>query len=166
MPDFLSLADLYRKVDASKVIRYVDDDGDGQMSATELSLLEGCMEEAEGRAYALLIPAFGSSSTIITLMQNDAFLRGSVAWMALELASERRPEFAQAEGWGAYKIQYERAVADLKQQGKGRERSQGESTAGTNAQVGGTVSPTPPAGRANQFVWAPNKANTGGSGGF
>ena len=166
MADFLSRSDLEARCDAPTVLRMADRDGTGQWSEGNLAILNEILIEAEGAAYSRLMKGFPSKAQVIELMGADPFLKGQVAWMALELLSERQPGFNAADGWGAYRAQYERAAKTLDEVGKAVKRSAGEATAGANVRVGGRLQPRPPAGDADAFVFAPSRNNPRGSGGF
>ena len=165
MPLFLARADLEAKIGAVNVRRYADDAGVGSVDSAAQAFLDTVMDEAEGEYFARMMKAY-SRDGAVTLAQNDKVLRGHCAWVACELLTERRPEFVGADGWGAYRAQYERAMKHFELVAAAQKRSQGEATAGTNPHVGGNLQPSPPAATEDQFVFAPSKYNPGGSGGF
>lgn len=153
-PDFLTLTDLYNKVGERRVIELFDDDNDGDITgASEIVAYQQVMCEAESILYSRMLRSYTSQDTIVTLAENDEVLRGHVAWVALELASERRSFALGREGRGQYVYQYERALKEFDLLSRGRSRSKGESTAGTSGNVGGTVQPSVPTGAA-KFTFA------------
>ena len=166
MADFLSLSDLVSRCDATTVTRMADRDGDGQLLEGDLAILNEILIEAEGFAYTRLLKGYPSKQQCIDLLNADPFLKGQVAWIALELVSERQPGFNAADGGGAYKVQHDRAMKELEKAGTAKTRSQGEETAGKNVRVGGRLQSRPPAGEADAFVFAPSRNNPRGSGGF
>ena len=169
MPNFLAREDLDQKIGATTVTRYIDDNGNAVVDAgpgSEEAFLDQFMDEAEATAVSHMMSAGYDEAGVTTIAENDPAFKGQVAWIACELLAERRTEFSNDEGWGPYKVQYERAITYLEKLAKGRRRTKGEAQAGANAQVGGNVSPRPPSGTSAQFTFAPNKQNPGGSGGF
>lgn len=165
MPDILALADLQNRIGADKVLKYFDDDVDNVVDDVDANVV-AILEEAEGEAYSRMLRAYGDKQSIIDLAANDPVFKGHIAWVACELASERNTEFTDAEGWGAHKAQYNRAIAFFENLSKGRLRSKGEAVAGRNAHVGGTLQPAPPAATEGAFVFAPSKKSPTGHGGF
>jgi len=166
VPDYLAQSDLETRIGASTVRRLIDDSGNAVIDGDETTFLDSIMEEAEGLVFSRMARAGYDVASITLLANNDAAFKGQAAWIACELLSERRVEFTDAEGWGAYKVQYERAITHFETLSKGRIRSKGESAAGTSGNVGGNVSPSPPAGTSAQTVFAPNKSSPTGHGGF
>jgi hypothetical protein len=141
-PDFLTIDDLYYKVGERRVIELFDDDNDGDITdASEIAAYQAVMCEAESILYSRMLRAYTDKDTVVTLAENDDVLRGHVAWVALELASERRSFAARNEGRGAFVYQYERALKEFDLLSRGRSRSRGEATAGTSGNVGGEVRP-------------------------
>ena len=165
MADFLTQAELEKKVGAGTVRRMVDDAAAGVVDVGGAAILEDALRNAEGTVYASLMRAY-SPEAVVTLAQNDAVLMGHAAWIALELLSERRVEFTSAEGWGAYRVQYERATKHLELVSKGALRSKGEAQAGQNPHLGGTIQPSPPAATEDAFTFAPSRNRPSGGGGF
>jgi hypothetical protein len=164
-PDFLTVQDLINRAGAARVAKYFDDENDALVLATDPNV-QAILKEAEGEAYSRMLRAYGSVTPIILLAQNDEVFRGHCAWVALEIASERRPEFTDAEGRGAHWQQYERALRYFDSLSKGRQRSRAESVAGRPSTVGGQIRPSPPAGTASNFVFAPSKDSPTGHGSF
>lgn len=165
-PDFLTLQDLYNKVGERKVIQYFDDDNDGDITdADEVLAYQQVMCEAESMFYSRLLRAYTDKDSCVTLAQNDEIILGHVAWVALELASERRASFAGKGGAGQFQQQYERAIREFDILSRGRARSKGESAAGTSGNVGGQLQPVIDESERT-FVFAPNKNFPSGHGGF
>lgn len=163
-PDFLSLTDLRSKVGNQTVIGLFDDDNDGAIATTDLANANDIMAQAENEAYSRLLRAY-SKAQIIQLANNDPGLKGHIAWIALEFASERRAEFLAQDGTGQYWKQYERAIKYCDMIAKGQQRSAGESVAGTTAQIGGALQPTLTTG-TSRFIFAPDNDNPDGHGDF
>jgi hypothetical protein len=117
------------------------------------------MLEAEGVAYGYWLRSYTDKQTIIDLANADQVFKGMVAWVALELASERRV-FAQAQdGKGEFWAQYERAIDYFDRLSKGRRRSAGEADVGVSGNVGGNVQPTTEQGE--RFIFATEKGADG-----
>jgi len=163
-PRYLLQADLENIVGADRVLQLFDDDNTGTLGASELQVLANILEQAEGEVDSRMKLAY-STDAITTLAAGDIAFKRHAAWIAMEFASERRSEFAGEGGTGAYEKQYDRAIKFFEQLAKGRQRSKGEDTAGTGANVGGTLQPTLPTG-SSRFVFAPDNDNPTGHGGF
>jgi hypothetical protein len=162
---YLTVDDLYALVGSRRVTELFDDDGDGSLT-NDLASLYDALSSAEAEMAARLRRGW-SADAIPDLVATDRALRRHAAWIALELASERRPEFLAADGKGAFWAQYERALQHADLVSKGRLRAPaGEAVAGTGAQVGaGVVQPTPDADTP-RFLFAPDRDNPTGGGGF
>lgn len=165
MADYLALADLQAKVGAARVLQLFDDDGDGVLGVAELVNVWIVLEEAEGFAYSRMLRAW-TQDAVIDLAGADPLFKGHVAWVALELASERRPEFTSPDGKGQFWAQYERAIQFFDALSKNKQRSIGETAGGRAGTAGGNVSPTTTANTAAQFTFAPSRRSPHGHGGF
>lgn len=164
MADYLTYADLVSRVGSERALRFFDDDNDGVLSSPELALVDDCLIAAEGQAYSVMLSAWPKAQ-VIQLAQNDALFKQHVAWVALEIASERRPEFCQPDGSGQFVMQYKRALDHFKALKQNGARSVGEAVAGRAGTAGGTVNP-PAVANTPQFTFAPSRNNPSGSGGF
>jgi len=163
-PDFLTQSDIQAKVGFDTILGLFDDDNDGAITGTDLTQMNDVLAQAENEAYSRLLRAYDKAS-IILLANNDPALKGHIAWIALEFASERRMSFLSGDGTGAYWKQYERAIQYCELLSKGQQRSAGETVAGTTDQIGGTLQPTPES-TSTRFVFAPDDDNPSGHGGF
>jgi hypothetical protein len=160
--DFLTIDDLYAKIGERRVEEMFDDNNDADLGeSAEMEAYVTVMREAEGIAYSYMLRAYTDTETIIDLANADEVFKGMVAWIALELASERRVFVQAPDGKGEFWAQYERSIDYLNRLSKGRRRSKGEATAGTSGNVGGTLQPSVAAG-ASRFLIAPEK-NADGS---
>lgn len=160
-PSYLTSADLDNRIGAARVDQLFDDDGDGVRDAVVVNAI---LLEAEDLAAASMLKAYGADGVVL-LGRNDETFKGQVAWIAAELASERRGEFVAEDGKGRYWAQYQRAKEYLAALSKAQIKSAGESVAGPSRQAGGTVSPrlqpdTP------RFIFAPDRNAPNGRGGF
>lgn len=170
MSDFLTLADLYARATVRTVNGYFDDQHNGTLS-DDSAAVEAVLSAAEAEMYARLMRAYpGDPSTPGNAMQelvaNDPALKGHVVNVALQYASERRPEFTAADGKGAWSAQWDRAIAYFETLSKGLKRSPGEAQAGRGANTGGKIQPKPPVGTGRQFVFSPSRNSPFGHGGF
>jgi hypothetical protein len=165
MPDILNLADLSNQVGLERVTQYFDDDGDGVVVDADPNVIS-VLDQAEGQYYSRLLRAYGAKSTLILLANNDPIVKGHITWIACELMAERRVEFTNAEGWGAFQVQYNRAIKELDLLSKGQTRSVGEETVGLGGNSGGTVQAQQNIGTSRQFVFNPSKGDPNGAGGF
>jgi len=163
-PRYLSQSDLEERVGPTRVLQLFDEDNDGSLSAGELATLAKILEAAEGEVDSRLIRSWGVDG-ITTLAEADSTVKFHASWIALEFAVERKPEFLGDGGVGQYQAQYDRAIKYFEKLSKGRQRSAGESEAGTGANVGGKLQPTLPTG-TSRFVFAPDNDNPTGHGGF
>jgi len=167
--DILALENLYKRVPANIINGYFDDGHTGQVSNDDDRVQEVLMA-AEGELYSRVMRAYpgnpsAAGSAIRLLLQNDPTLRMHLEWVACEFACERRPEFTDAQGNGAYKAQYDRAITYFENLSRGVLRSKGEAQAGRGANTGGGISPQVVESNPN-FIFAPSKYNPRGSGGF
>ena len=87
-------------------------------------------------------------------------------WIALELASERRPELCASDGKGRYLYQYERAIQYFDLMSKGQLRSIGEGEAGAGANTGGATNPPLDPSDKPRFIFAPDLNSPTGHGGY
>ena len=163
--DFLTLNDLENQIGADRIIQFFDDDADGIVAGADPQVVQ-VLEQAESQYYSRMLRAYPSRESLIDLANADSSVKGYAIWMACELAAERRLEFTDAEGWGAFKMQYQRAIAELDLLSKGQARSIGEEAVGQGANTGGKVQPSETALGEKPFVIAPSKRNPQGSGGF
>lgn len=170
MAEFLTIDDLYSRVGAQKVNGYFDDANNGVLS-DDSAAIDDVLCAAEGEYFSRMLKAYpgdwtDSESGIRVLVENDRALKMHVAWIALEFAAERRPEFCDEEGWGPYKIQYERALKYIENVAKAIQATPGSQEAGDGANVGGMIQPSPPQGTKDQFIFAPSRDSKYGHGGF
>jgi len=163
--DFLTLADITQKITSATVRKYLDDALDGDL-ANDDATLQDFLHQAEGEYYNRMLRAYSDTTALIELAANDEALTGHIAWIACELISERRIEFTDADGWGAYKAQYERATAYIDRLSKGLSKSKGQAAVGAGRTSGGRLQPKPPAGTSANFVFAPSRKAPSGHGGF
>lgn len=163
-PVLLTLQDLFNRIGAQRTAQYFDDANDGSVLATDPNV-ESILNSAEGQMFSIMLKTMGRDG-IILVIQNDEFLKEQLAWIACELAAERKPELTQNEGRGAHWVQYQRALTTFRDFSKGQTRSQGEAQGGTPSSVGGRLQPKPPAATENQFEFAPSRNLPGGKGGF
>ncbi len=169
-PLFLSISDLYARVGAQKINSYFDDNANGTISDDTVAVND-VLCAAEGEYFSRMLRAYpgdytDATSPIRTLIETDCALKQHVAWCAVEMASERRSEFTDNEGYGPYRLQYERAKTYIDNLSKGQIRSMGEINAGKGANTGGLIQPRPPTGTKEQFVFAPSNSSKAGHGGF
>lgn len=164
LTDYLSLQDLYNLVGSDRVRQYFDDDID-EAIADEQNSVNSILRSAEADAASYMMRSWGRDN-IILLAQNDPAFKNHVAWVALEYASERRPEFTNEQGQGQFWAQYQRAVEYFKALSKGKQRSVGEEQAGKSPRLGGTINPPQPSPETPRFIFAPDKNAPGGHGGF
>lgn len=157
----LSEDDLDQIIGPAKVTEYSNDDGS---SVRNDQVIEGVLAQAEDLAMSYLLKGWPRDAAQ-KLIDNDAGLRVQIAWVAAELLTERRSEFLNDEGHGRYWAQYERALEYFDRLAKAKGHTVGAAVAGESALRGGTVTPKAPQSTA-AFVFAANKSNPGGGGGF
>lgn len=167
--ELLTLDDLYSRVPANVINGYFNDSGVACIDDS-LQIVQDVLMAAEGELYSRMLRAYpgltgNALDPIKQLVNNDAVLKMHLAWIACELACERRQEFTDAQGFGAYKAQYDRAVTFIENLSKGLIRSRGENTAGPGANTGGNSFPQAGSVDAN-FIFAPNRNSPSGRGGF
>ncbi|MCP4674358.1 MAG: hypothetical protein GY854_02335 [Deltaproteobacteria bacterium] len=161
--DYLELSDLYALVGPQRVRQYFDDDIDGNI-ADASNAVNSILMAAEAEAASRLLRSWAAVA-VVELGNNDRTFKNHVAWVALEYASERRPEFCGEDGKGQFWAQYERAIKYFDHLSKGRQRSVGESVAGVGANTGGRVQPELGSDES-RFVFAPDRNAPTGHGGF
>jgi phage gp36-like protein len=149
-------------VGSATVDQLLDDDDDGLADETTLQEI---IEEAEALAANKLLRAY-TRDEVQTLAKLDPGLKGQVAWIALELASEHKREFISEDGKGRYWAQYERALGYLEALSKGKSKSLGEAETGPGKNTGGKLQPT--SADQSRFIFAANgdDPTTGGPGIF
>lgn len=157
---WLQWEDLECVVDRATVDRLFNDDNSG---FRDMVLIEQVIQGAEAMAESKLLRSW-TREQIFELATHDAALRHQAAWIAMEMATERRQEFIAADGKGRYWAQYERAIAYFDALSKSKDHSRGETRAGQGANAGGERRPTLRADEA-PFIFAPDK-NGVGQGGF
>jgi hypothetical protein len=163
MADYLTLQDLYNNVGAERVLHLFDDSVDGSLT-DESDEVARILEAAEAEAASHMLRGWNKDQ-IIALAGYDKSFLSHVAWIALELASERRPEFTQSDGKGMFWVQYERAISYVKNVSKSKQISVGESEVATNANTGGNMRPTLQTNQS-RFIFAPDEENPTGHGGY
>lgn len=171
MPAYvLALQDLYNRIPANVVRGYFDDAGKGSICEDD-DHVQDVLMAAEGELYSRLMRAWGGQPSdyqgaLQKIIQNDPTLRMHLGWVACELACERRVEFTDALGNGAYKAQYDRAISYFENVSKGALRSPGELAGGGRNQVADGSSSPDVASVASDFMFAPGRNNPYGPGGF
>jgi len=164
----LTLADLYSRVPSKTVRGYFDDAGQGTLNE-DSQIVQDVLMAAEGEFFSRALRSWpggaeNAQSSLVKMIENDPTLKMHLSWVACELASERRPEFTDAQGFGAHRAQYDRAIAYFENIAKGILRSRAESITGPGANTG---SPSFPVDEVpGNFVFAPSKGSPFGHGGF
>ena len=160
-PQYLKLDDLRSRAGTESVDRLFSQAGTGgQPDPLKVNTI---LTEAEHLVGSELHRAWGRDA-VVDLMQTDENLRGQAAWVALELASESKHEFSNPDGWGRYRVQYERAMTHFKKLADGRVRTSSPKVDG-GANSGGRIQPRMP-NRERNFVFAPSNNSPKGQGGF
>lgn len=162
VPAYMSSADLDVRVGAAKVDELFGDLGTGVRDSTTVNTI---LIEAEDFAATRMIKSWNIEQ-VNQMAARDETFRGQVAWVALELATERRPEFLAEDGKGRYWMQYLRAKEHFDALAKSKIASPAEVAVGKNKQSGGSLSAAAQPPPAPRFTWAPDKNNPQGSGGF
>lgn len=160
-PKYMTSADLDARTGAAKIDELFCDDGSGIRNSVTVNTI---LVEAEDFAATRMLKAW-TIDQINQMAATDETFKAQVAWVAIELASERRSEFLAEDGKGRYWMQYMRAKEHFDALAKSKIASAAETTVGRSKQAGGSLSPTvtPPMPR---FTWAPDKFNPSGHGGF
>lgn len=151
--------DLETVVDKSTIDRLFQNDNTGYR---DMQLIESVIQGAETLAESRLLRSW-SQEQIVSMASVDSALRQQAAWLALEMASERRQEFIAADGKGRYWAQYERAIDYFDSLSKSKSHSRGEAL-NPSANTGGARRPVLDANQ-DPFVFAPGR-NGRGPGGF
>lgn len=156
---WLQWEDLEAVVDVATIDRLFHDDNSGFRN---MKLIETVIQGAEALAESKLLRSW-SREQIYEMAGLDTALRHQAAWLALEMATERKQEFVSSDGKGRYWAQYERSIAYFDALSKSKDHSRGEVVA-KSANTGGQRRPTL---RVNQdpFLFAPGR-NGRGPGGF
>jgi hypothetical protein len=153
---WLTFKDLERVTSVDVIDRLFQDNNGGRRDA---ALLQSIILEAQALAESKLLRSWNQES-IVKLAFHDPAVRMNAAWIALELATERRGEFIASDGKGRYWAQYERAMTFFDGLSKSKDQSRGEKAntqlgvdaAGVNKNTGGKRSPQ--GQRGNNFVFA------------
>lgn len=128
---------------------------DSNTGFRDMVLVESVINEAEALAESHLLRNW-KPADILTLAKNDPAVRKQGAWIALEMASERKKQFTSDDGKGRFWVQYERAVEFFERLGKSQLHSRGEQHAGGGAQSGGAR--VPKLDRDQEpFIFAPGR---------
>lgn len=151
-------------VGSERVTQLFDDTGDGSISDSDANVV-AVLTAAESEACSRLLRSWAKDS-IISLAGADPGFVQHCAWVALEFATERRPEFCAEDGKGGYWAQYKRAIAYFEALSKTQLRSVGESVAGAGANLGGNMRPTSTAKKVDSLIFTPTEKNPYGSGGY
>lgn len=159
--DFLTLRDLYVAVGSQRVRQLFDDDNDGSLDDS-MDVIDQTLAAAESECYARLMRAFGTKDAVKVVALADPAIRHHCVWIALELASERRPEFLQSDGRGAFAYQYDRAIAYFESIAKGKNKTKPGTT---SAQEAGNLNP-PRVTDGVRFDFAPDRDHPTGRGGY
>ena len=161
---YLTLQDLYNLVGSNRVLQFFDDDLDESIAdqSTETGAI---LEMAEAHVASFMLRAYNADD-ITTVANNDPAFKSHAAWIALQFASERRPEFGGVDGQGAFQNQFERAETFFDRLSKGGKRTLGEANAGDGANTGGTVQPPLTNSTDPRFVFAPDNNAPTGHGGY
>lgn len=165
MPAIIALVDLSNQVGLERVVQFFDDDGDGVVVDADLNVI-AVLDQAEGQYFSRMLRAYGDKATLILLAANDPVVKGHIVWIACELMGERRVEFTNADGWGPFQAQYNRAIKELDLLSKGATRSGGEEVVGLGGNTGGRIQPAQNVGTTKQFTFNPSKGDPSGPGGF
>ncbi len=162
-PTYLKLEDLSLLAGADTITRLFDDTLSGSADDDTAAVI---MANAEGTAKGYLLRAYNDNQ-MRDLGRNDPTFKMHVAWVAIEMASERRSEFVSEDGKGRYWQQYLRAITFFENLSKAKIRTPAESVIGPGANVGGATQPSKASLRGRKrFVFATDRDNPGGSGGF
>jgi len=162
VPEYLTGVDLEELIGSAEVDRLFDDDGDGIRDSSKLNSV---LAQAEAIALSRMLRGW-TRTQVVTLAQNDPAFTAMVAWVACELAAERRGDFLSSDGWGRYRAQYDRAIQYFEALSKSQIHSKGEGAAGTNKQTGGRLQPRLSNGDPVPPIFGPNKNSPFGPGGF
>jgi len=156
---WLQWEDLEAVVDVATVDRLFNDANTG---FRDMRLIEAVIQGAEAMAESKLLRSW-TRDQIATMALADVALRQQAAWIAMEMASERRQEFIAADGKGRYWAQYERSISYFDGLSKSKDHSRGEEQA-RSANTGGARMPAL-APQEDPFIFAPGR-NGRGPGGF
>ncbi len=161
VPGYMTSADLDARVGAAKIDELFSDDGSGIRDSVTVNTL---LIEAEDFAATRMLKSWGIDQ-VNDMASLDESFRAQVAWVAIELASERRSEFLAEDGKGRYWAQYTRAKEHFDALAKSKIASAAETTVGKSKQTGGGLNP-PVQQPVPRFTWASDKYNPYGRGGF
>lgn len=150
------LADLEARFGAARVRQYLDDDGDGVADATVVTEV---LADANGDVVSRLLRK-GHSEAEIELLKGDPWVKRRACEIAIAYASERKPEWLNANGEGPFEAVRKRARADLKEWQMNEARIPTETDIAKRKNVGGDLA------RGPGFVFAESDDNPTGSGGF
>lgn len=172
VPVRLTINHLYARIGARRVNGYFDDSHNGEVGdEDETDAVNDVLSAAEGMFFAYGMRNWtgnprDAGSAIIKLIDNDPILLMHLAWVACQMAAERRPEFTDENGNGPFKAQYERAEKYFVNISKGLQTSLGSIEAGAGANAGGSFSQVDESGYPDPFIFASSKYRPGGPGGF
>lgn len=135
---------------------YFDDVGAG---VADLAIFEVIAKRAEDKCLSILLRGYKTVAEVVTLMQNDAHLRGCSAMICAEYASRRKGDFVSEDGKGRYYQDYKEAIDALEKLSKAQERTRVDESPGgvNNVNQGGNVFPTKASRETPTFTFAPEK---------
>lgn len=165
--EYLTRAHLVACITEGRLVQYFDDDLDGVVADDDPNLV-AVLLRAERMAETRMRRSYTHAQILGMAAIDDQFV-GNVAWIAAELASERRTEFLAADGKGAYWVQYTRALQEIDMLSKANIRTVAEDTVGRLGNSGGNTTSRSLRRDDPVFAVAPgrgNHGNSGGQGGF
>lgn len=140
---FASREDLERRFGQQRVLDLFDDDRDGVVDGTDLTILNEVISEADDVVQGALVHKGWERSELVGLSR-DRQLRRAACQIVMQLAGERRPEFTNDQGRPLYDEYGERARKFLSGFARGEQRSRLEAAHGKNDSLVGRVSASTP----------------------
>lgn len=159
---WLAIEDLERAAGVDTVDQIFND---STLGVRDAALLFTVMQAAESEAEAHMLRGYDQGQ-VANLASRDEVFRTHAAWVALEFATERRPEFIGEDGKGRYWAQYDRATRHFDLLSKSNTKSRGEEAqggSGQNTNTGGVRRPRlSPGQSAHIFADEGNGSKHGG----
>jgi hypothetical protein len=163
-PRFLTPKDLENVAGGAAVIdQLFDFNGDGVRDS--MPLIE-ILCAAEDHMASYLLKAWPVRDQIDEIGRTDRLARRHAAWVAMELAVEQRGQLLGSDGKGRYWAQYERANDYFDRLARSALHTNAQTRVGVGVQEGGAVNPQLSSPCEPRFIFAPDKRNPTGHGGF
>lgn len=134
VPLLIEVSDLEAVIGPARVAQLFTNDGSGKARAEQQRRL---LQDASDTASRYLGPGW-TVDELVAIVRSDGGVRRLIAWIAVGMSAEGRPEFADQQGRFLFAAPYGRAIEDLTAMGTARQRTLGEKQTGATNRLIGT----------------------------